>query len=40
MMIPERITAADANRIGLVDRIVESEEAMVQYEAEWRKLVK
>ena len=40
MMIPERITAADAYRIGLVDRIVESEEAMVQYEAEWRKLVK
>lgn len=40
MMIPERITAADAYRIGLVDRIVESEEAMAQYEAEWRKLVK
>lgn len=40
MMIPERITAADAYRIGLVDRIVENEEAMNKYEAEWRKLVR
>ena len=40
MMIPERITAADAYRIGLVDKIVENEEAMNKYEAEWRELVR
>lgn len=40
MMIPERITAEDALRIGLVDKVVENEEALHQYEMEWRKLVK
>lgn len=40
MMIPERIAAEDALRIGLVDKVVESEEALQQYEKEWRKLVK
>ena len=40
-MIPERITAEDALRIGLVDKVVENEEALhPQYEMEWRKLVK
>lgn len=39
MMIPERITAEDALRIGLVDKVVENEEALHQYEMEWRKLV-
>lgn len=39
-MIPERIGAADALRIGLVDRIVEDEAAMEAYEKEWRKCVK
>ena len=39
MMIPERIPAVDALRIGLVDKIVESEAAMMTYEKEWRKLV-
>lgn len=40
MMIPERIGAADALRIGLVDRIVEDESAMEAYEKEWRKCVR
>ena len=40
MMIPERIGATDALRIGLVDRIVEDEAAMEAYEKEWRKCVK
>lgn len=40
MMIPERILAVDALRIGLVDRIVEDEAAMEAYEKEWRKCVK
>lgn len=39
MMIPERITAVDALRIGLVDKIVENEGAMMAYEKEWRKMV-
>ena len=38
-MIPERIPAVDALRIGLVDKIVESEAAMMTYEKEWRKLL-
>lgn len=40
MMIPERIPSTDALRIGLVDKIVEDEQAMDAYELEWRKLVK
>ena len=39
MMIPERIPAVDALRLGLVDKIVESEAPMMTYEKEWRKLV-
>lgn len=39
MMVPERIPAVDALRIGLVDKIVENEGAMIAYEKEWRKLV-
>ena len=39
MMVPERIPAVDALRIGLVDKIVENEGAMMVYEKEWRKLV-
>lgn len=40
MMIPERIVASEALRIGLIDRIVEDEAAMEAYEKEWRKCVK
>lgn len=49
-MIPEKISAPDAYHIGLIDKvederevyeqIVEDEEAMKQYEKEWRKSVK
>ena len=38
-MIPERICADDALRIGLVDRIVANEDAMAAYEKAWRKSV-